>query len=81
LAGRNGAAIFSEVQCREAFHGLGVQDVSGFDCDLCYLLLVGRRKKILKKKENLPGAFFPGLEGRHTLLAVLGGIFTAVRYN
>jgi hypothetical protein len=44
---------------------------------LC-LLLVGRRKK---RKEKLPGAFFPGPEAGHTLLAVLGRIFVAVRCN
>jgi uncharacterized 2Fe-2S/4Fe-4S cluster protein (DUF4445 family) len=38
---------------------------------LC-LLLVGIRKK---RKEKQPGAFFPGMETRHTLLAVPGGIF------
>jgi hypothetical protein len=46
---------------------------------LC-LLLVGRRK-IKKERVKHPGAFFLGLEARHTLLAVLGGIFVAVRCN
>jgi hypothetical protein len=45
---------------------------------LC-LLLVGRRGK--KRREKQPGPFFSGLEARHALLAVLGGIFMAVRCN
>jgi hypothetical protein len=31
LVGRNSAAVFSAVQCREAFYRLGVQDVAEFD--------------------------------------------------
>jgi hypothetical protein len=38
---RNGSTFFSVVQCGEAFHGLGIQDVRGFDADL----LVGRTEK------------------------------------
>jgi hypothetical protein len=29
--GRNGAAFLSMAWCRQAFHGLGVQDVTEFD--------------------------------------------------
>jgi hypothetical protein len=33
VAGRNGATFFSTAQHREAFYGLGVQDVAEFDSD------------------------------------------------
>jgi hypothetical protein len=33
LSRRNCTVVFSLVQNREAFHGLGVQDVAGFDSD------------------------------------------------
>jgi hypothetical protein len=60
---------------REAFQGLGVQDITEFDSVFCSL---GEKKK---EKEKWPGTFFPGPEARHTLLTVLGGIFAAVRCN
>jgi hypothetical protein len=44
---------------------------------LC-LLLVGRRKR---EREKQLGAFFPGLEARHILLAVPCRIFIDVRCN
>jgi hypothetical protein len=47
---------------------------------LC-LLLFERRKRDQKKREKWPGTFVTGPEVRHALLAVLGGIFAAVRYN
>jgi hypothetical protein len=45
---------------REAFHGLGVQDVSEFNSVLCFL---GERIKRGRKRErgrNDQGSFFPG---------------------
>jgi hypothetical protein len=44
------------------------------------LLLVGRRKK-KREREKQQRTFFTGPKARHTLLAVLGGIFVAVRCN
>jgi hypothetical protein len=40
-----------------------------------------KKEKKRKKKEKWPGPFFPGPEARHALLAVLAGIFVAVRCN
>jgi hypothetical protein len=40
-----------------------------------------RKEKDKKSKEKAVGAFTPGPEARHTLLAVLGRIFAAVRCN
>jgi hypothetical protein len=42
---------------------------------------LGEERKEKKKKEKWPGPFFPGPEARHALLAVLAGIFVAVRCN
>jgi hypothetical protein len=70
--------------CREAFHGLGVQDVAEFDSDCCSVFcLLGeeRKEKEKKKKEKwLVEGFFPRA-GRpdHALLSVPGGIFAAGR--
>jgi hypothetical protein len=49
---------------------------------LC-LLLVGRIKKRKNKnrKEKWPGAFFPRAGAGHALLAVVYGIFMAIRCN
>jgi hypothetical protein len=55
---------------RESFHRLGVQDVTEFDSYAYW-------EKI--KKEKWPGVFFP--KAGHILLAVLHGIFMAVRSN
>jgi hypothetical protein len=45
---------------REAFHGLGVQDVAEFDSDWCSVFgLLGeerKEKKIIKRKEKRPEA-------------------------
>jgi hypothetical protein len=70
-------AKWHDLMCySKAFHGLEVEDVSGFDLGLMLcLLLIGRKMK-RKKKEYLKGAFIPGPE-----LAVLRGIFTAFRCN
>jgi hypothetical protein len=38
-------------------------------------------KKERKKWRSSQGPLFSGLEARHALLAVLGGIFVAVRCN
>jgi hypothetical protein len=43
--------------------------------------LLEEERKEKKTKEKQLGAFFPGLEARHTLLAVLGGVLVAVRCN
>jgi hypothetical protein len=40
-----------------------------------------KKEKKKKKKEKQRGAFFPVLEARHTLLAVVSGIFVVVRCN
>jgi hypothetical protein len=51
--------------------------MSQFDsgwCSFFYLLAEEKKKKQL-------GTFFPGLKAAHTLLAVPGRIFTAVRCN
>jgi hypothetical protein len=61
---------FSAAGRREAFHRLGVQDVTEFDSYAYW-------EKI--KKEKWPGVFFP--KAGHILLAVLHGIFMAVRSN
>jgi hypothetical protein len=42
---------------------------------------VKEEKKKEREREKWPGAFFPGLETGHGLLAVPGGIFVAVRRN
>jgi hypothetical protein len=42
---------------------------------------LGEERKEKKNKEKWPGAFFPGLEAGHTLLAVPGRIIMAVRHN
>jgi hypothetical protein len=43
---------------------------------------LGKKEKNKKnKKEKQLGAFFPGPEARHALLAVLGMTFVADRYN
>jgi hypothetical protein len=45
---------------REAFHGLGVQDVREFNSDQCSVFRFLREEKE-NKKEKLPGGFFfPG---------------------
>jgi hypothetical protein len=45
-AGRNGVTFFSAVWCREAFHGLGIQDVTEFDSYWCSVFcLLGKNKK------------------------------------
>jgi hypothetical protein len=41
----------------------------------------GKKKKKEREREKQLGALFPGLEAEHALLAVLGRIFAAVRYN
>jgi hypothetical protein len=52
---------------------------------MLYLLLVGRKKERKEKKKGkgemtgLGGGFFP--RAGHALLALLCGIFVAVRYN
>jgi hypothetical protein len=81
MAGRSGSFFFfNVVQSREAFHGLGVQDVIGFDSDwhsfVCWL---GEERK--KKEKKCPRACFPGPESGHPLLGMHSGIFTAVRCN
>jgi hypothetical protein len=55
------------VRCREAFHGLGVQDVTGFDsvCSLssaCWENEMKRKKKKKKGKKSGQGLFLPCLE-------------------
>jgi hypothetical protein len=82
LTGRNGVTFFSAAQCREACHGIGVQDVTAFHSDQCSAFcLLGESKKKKKKREREKwlGAFFP--RAGHTLLTVPHGIFTAVRSN
>jgi hypothetical protein len=61
----------------EAFHGLEVQDVIEFDSGWCSVCLSKEKEK--KKKVEWSGGFFP--RSGHALLAVLHGIFTAVRCN
>jgi hypothetical protein len=71
--GRNGVAVFSAVQHREAFHGLGIKmsqnliliDALSFAC----------WEKKEKQVEKRLGAFFLGLEARYTLLAVHSNTF------
>jgi hypothetical protein len=46
------------VQHREDFHELGVQDVAGFDSDLCSVFF--RRR--MKRKEKWSRFLFPGTE-------------------
>jgi hypothetical protein len=74
---RNGSTFLRAVHHREAFHGLGVQDVTEFDSDWCFVFCLLEERKLNKKK--WPGGFFP--RTRHTLLAVPCGIFVAVRCN
>jgi hypothetical protein len=38
-------------------------------------------RKEKEKEREVAWSFFPGLETRHALLVVSGGIFTAVRCN
>jgi hypothetical protein len=63
-------------QHREAFHGLGVQDVTEFDSDSCSVFCLFGVKE--KKKRNGQGAFFPGPDMPCWLCP---GIFAAVRCN
>jgi hypothetical protein len=70
---RNGLLFFNLAWCREAFHGLVIQDVSEFDSDRCPLFcLLGEEKRT--EKEKWLGVFIP-------LLAVLHWISVAVRCN
>jgi hypothetical protein len=63
---------FSTVGYREAFHGLGVQDVTELDSDWCSVFL-----KREKKREKRPEDFFPW---QTCSLAMLRQDFLAVRY-
>jgi hypothetical protein len=68
LVGRNGIAFLSTVKHREAFHGLGVQDVAEFNSD-CFSVFC------LVRKKNQPECFyFP--QGQP-----LAGCVMAVRCN
>jgi uncharacterized protein (UPF0179 family) len=50
------ATFVSMAGNREAFHGLGVQDVREFDSELCLLLIESKKKK----ERNGQGASFQG---------------------
>jgi hypothetical protein len=64
LAGRNGATFFQCGMVREAFNGLGVQDVTEFDSDWCsdFCLLVGKTERQREKRETARWLFSPGLD-------------------
>jgi hypothetical protein len=49
--GRNGAVFLNAAGCKEASHGVGVQDIAEFDSDWCSVFcLLGERQKKKKKK-------------------------------
>jgi hypothetical protein len=53
LAGRNCPTFFSAVWFREAFHGLGIQDVTQFDSAWCSVFcLLGEKKKERGKRKK-----------------------------
>jgi hypothetical protein len=64
---RNGVAFLIAAFYREAFHGLGIQDVAEFDSDWCSIFCFWGGKK----KRSHQGAFLPGPDMPSWLCAVL----------
>jgi hypothetical protein len=76
--GRNGITFINLALCREAFHGLRVQNVAKFNSDQYFVFcLLGGKKKEKTKERNSQGACFP--RARHALLAVPHRILAAVQ--
>jgi hypothetical protein len=68
---------FNTVGLREAFHGLGVQDVAEFNTGCCSVFCFLKEKFL--KREKLPGGFFPRTDTSCWLCHA--SIFLPVRCN